>query len=82
MLPVEVAALPNRAEVVVVYDLRTARKPYRAPSFEVVDVTTAKAKLEEKGITKESREMLSLIEWRLERRAPARRSPSSRKPRP
>jgi hypothetical protein len=76
------AALANPAEVVVVRDPKTAKKPYRAPSFELVDAITAKAELEEKGITQEARNMLPLIDQSLDRRTPAHRFPRPRKPRP
>jgi hypothetical protein len=76
------AALANPAEVVGVRDPKTAKKPYRAPSFEPVDAITAKAELEEKGITQEARNMLSLIDQSLDRRTPAHRFSCPRKPRP
>jgi hypothetical protein len=51
-------------------DLKTLKKPYEAPSFEVLDVMVAKATLDAKTTSMDvnARKMLAAIEKRLEGR--------------
>jgi hypothetical protein len=50
---------------ILVRDVKSQKKPYYAPSFEVMEIKTAKTKLEaEVTSTGEARQMLSLIDKR------------------
>lgn len=62
---------------ILVRDVKSPRKPYHAPSFEVIEIKTAKTKLEaEVTSTGEARQMLSLIDKQLEDKTSA---PNSRR---
>jgi hypothetical protein len=58
----------------VVHDADESKKPYRVPSFEVIDITAAKAQLKTQAASTErgTQDMLSAIEAQLDERNPAR----------
>jgi hypothetical protein len=58
----------------MVHDAYESKRPYQAPSFEVIDINVAKAQLETNASSMDpgAQKMLSLIEVQLEERNPAR----------
>jgi hypothetical protein len=64
---------------IVVRDVKTPKKPYKAPSFEVLDINAAKAQLDAEITSKDDedgRQMLSLIKRQLEEKKSTRDSAS------
>ena len=57
---------------------KAAKRPYRPPSFQVIDAVTAKAELEAKGASQDPqvRQMLSQIDKQLDEKASTLPSPS------
>lgn len=57
---------------------KAAKRPYRPPSFQVIDAVTAKAKLEAKGAPQDPqvRQMLAQIDKQLDEKALTLPSPS------
>jgi hypothetical protein len=62
----------------VVQDLKPARKPYSAPTFEVLDLSSAQAKLAivETSNDGNAREMLAVIKKQLEKQKSVEPSPA------
>ena len=63
----------------MVRDVKTPKRPYRAPSFEVLDVKAVKEQLdaETKSTCEDARRMLAVIESTLKKRNPPRIQPHS-----
>ena len=56
---------------IVVREVKTQKKRYKAPSFEVLDINRAKAQLDEKAISEDenAQQMRSVIEKQLEKKS-------------
>ncbi len=61
-------------------DRKHAKRPYRAPSFQMFDATAAKAELEAKGEPKDEnvQQMLSLIDEQIDEQPNCRPQPKIR----